>query len=634
MRIQLLTSKVPSHLKVWMKMLALSAGLLFVLRIVFALLFWEQFSDIAFKDWFIGFYFDAVTLSLLYLPYSAIHFLPIKHRSSRFYKWWTGVYFTLINTTLLAPNLLDMEYFSYTGKRTTADILSFAQNGQDFGQLIGTFFAEFWWVLLLFFVALFFTTTLFFKWAYFEKKEGKWLLKEILLFIVLAPSILILSRGGLQMKPIGIIEATKFTRPKHTAFVLNSTFTFIKSFNNQGLEEKEWFTPAEGKRLFSPIHITKAQNVLPDKTNVVVLILESFGKEWVKSANNELKVSYTPFLDSLSGESLFFPNGYANGKKSIEAVPAILASLPTLMNDAYIVSNYSNNKLQSLPKILAKTKGYSSAFFHGASNGSMRFDAFAALAGFEKYYGRTEYGNDEHYDQSWGILDEYFNPWAAKKMSELKEPFISTLFTLSSHHPYYIPKHRKNQVIKGPSPLCASLSYADLALRLFFEEAKKQPWFKNTVFVLVADHSPASSHPIYSQRHGMYEIPIMFYHPNQKIAARKDPRIFQQLDIMPTLLDLLNIKNRYYGFGQSYFQNAKGEAIAYLEGTYYYFSDDWMIEFNGYQMRSVTDLNTYTVFSADQYEENKTLIDSKLNRLKAFIQRYNHDLILNETTVK
>ena len=172
----------------------------------------------------------------------------------------------------------------------------------------------------------------------------------------------------------------------------------------------------------------------------MVLIVESFGNEWVGAAG--AKKSFTPFLDSLTTESLYFKNGIANGKKSIEAVPSIFASLPSLLEIPYISSQYGNNRIEGLPRILKK-EGYTSAFFHGATNGSMKFNGFAAQAGFDHYYGRTEYNNEKHYDGSWGILDEYFNPWTARKLSTLKQPFLASLFTLSSHHPFYIPPHMR-----------------------------------------------------------------------------------------------------------------------------------------------------------------------------------------------
>ena len=185
----------------------------------------------------------------------------------------------------------------------------------------------------------------------------------------------------------------------------------------------------------------------------MVIILESFGNEWLGLKSG---TKFSPFLDSLSTVSLYFSNGFANGKKSIEAIPAIFAGIPSLMDEPYITSSYGTNNIKGLPALLAE-KGYSSAFFHGATNGSMKFDEFSKILGFQSYIGRSEYNNEDHSDHKWGILDEYFLPWTAQKMtSVLKEPFVAGLFTLSSHHPYYIPDKYQKVLPNGPEKICKS----------------------------------------------------------------------------------------------------------------------------------------------------------------------------------
>ncbi len=445
--------------------------------------------------------------------------------------------------------------------------------------------------------------------------------------------MVLIGRGGIGLRPIGIIETAQYTKPNNTAFVLNTGFTMVKSFGSEKLEEYHFFTKEECDKLFNPIKKAKPANILPDKTNVVIIILESFGNEWVAFNNPLLDKSYTPFLDSLAHQSMYFENAYANGKKSIEAVPSIVSSIPSLMNNPYISSPYGNNKIKSLANILSE-KGYSNGFFHAATNGSMRFDGFAAQAGFENYYGRFEYNNDEHFDKTWGILDEYFNPWAAKQMSKLKAPFFSTLFTISSHHPYFIPENRKKDVIHGPDPLCASISYGDYALREFFKEAKKQPWYNQTIFVICADHTPSTSSPIFSQRSEMYRIPMLFFDPSGKLPRGKRSEIFQQLDILPTLLDLLNFDQDYYAFGNSIFQSSEREAITYLEGVYYYFNQPFMLNFASDKARNLYDLEKKRELSTNEMKASKEKLTQKENRLKAIIQRYNYDLIHNQCSLK
>jgi phosphoglycerol transferase MdoB-like AlkP superfamily enzyme len=427
------------------------------------------------------------------------------------------------------------------------------------------------------------------------------------------------------------MEASQYANPENSAFVLNTPFTMLKSYGKERLEIKHYYSEQEEKTIFNPIQVSQPQHILPDGTNVVIIMLESFGNEYVGAFNHG--VSYTPFFDSLIGHSLTFEHGFANGKKSIEAVPAIIASIPSLMDNPYISSPYGNNKIESLATILKK-HGYETGFYHGATNGSMRCDGFAAQAGFDHYFGRYEYNNDAHFDKTWGILDEYFNPWTARKLSELKQPFFGTLFTLSSHHPFSVPTHMRNIVINGPHPICASINYGDYALRRFFEEARKQPWYNNTVFVLVADHTPASEDKIYSQRRFMYQIPIVFYHPGKKIVAKRDPEIFQQMDIMPTILDLLNIKTKFYSYGKSYYQKSEREALTYIEGSYYYFKNHHMYTFSNEKARNLLDFTIRKEHTNDSLSYYKVESKAVERRLKAIIQRYNRDLIHNKTVVE
>ena len=290
------------------------------------------------------------------------------------------------------------------------------------------------------------------------------------------------------------------------------------------------------------------------------------------------------------------------------------------------------NKINTLPSILKKY-GYTSAFYHGATNGSMSFDGFSKICGFDHYVGRTEYGNENHSDATWGILDEYFNPWTAQQLSKLEEPFFGTLFTLSSHHPYFIPEKWRPIVKKGPQEICSSINYGDHALRLFFEEAEKQPWFDNTIFVILADHTPSTSTSIYNQRTHIYRIPILFYHPKGLIKPQKTDRIFQQLDILPTLLDLLNIETELYAFGNSFYQDTEEEAITYLSGSYYYFKDRFMTVFNNERAQFLYDFTSENPSQNDSLVFYKDHVSQNEKRIKAIIQQYNRDLIRNETTV-
>jgi phosphoglycerol transferase MdoB-like AlkP superfamily enzyme len=167
---------------------------------------------------------------------------------------------------------------------------------------------------------------------------------------------------------------------------------------------------------------------------------------------------------------------------------------------------------------------------------------------------------------------------------------------------------------------------------MFIDEAKKQPWYENTLFVILADHTPATTSKVYSKRSQIYRIPIAFYDPSGRLKSTRSKKVFQQMDILPTLLDLLNIKTDYYAFGSSYFSDKPREAVTYLEGTYNYFREDMMMVYSGDQIHSMTNYvkKETNVDSLSQYSSKAGVWEK---RLKAIIQTYNRDLINNKTSL-
>jgi len=620
---------------VLLKQLSISLLMLFLTRIIFLLFNWGAFQDLSFYNFFLGFWFDLITVGLFFFPFYALYLLPIPIRGYRLHKLFFRLFFNLTNTLLIALNLMDVEYFKYTSKRSTFDLFSMVSTGNDINQLASTFLKDFWFLFLILILLVLLSDFLYRRistnFSTIKSAKKSFYIKNTIALIVLLPLLILISRGGFGLKPTGIIEASTYTKGKNTAFVLNTPFTMVKTIDQGNLELVEYFPEEELTNYFNPIKKTKPQHILPDRTNVMIILLESFGTEFIGAYNNG--EGYTPFLDSLIDQSLTFNYGFANGKKSIEAIPAVIASMPTLMENPYISSPFGDNDINTLPNILSKN-GYESSFYHGATNGSMRFDGFTALCGYDHYYGRTEYNNEAHSDMTWGILDEYFNPWTARMMSKMKEPFFGTLFTLSSHHPYFIPEHMRDKVKNGPQKICASISYGDIALAQFFEEAKKQPWYDNTIFVVLADHTPSSTTQEYNTRTFLYRIPILFFDPKGRIKPERSDKIFQQMDILPTILDLLNIETDYYSFGNSFYQNTPREAISYLSGSFFYFRDKYMTTIIDGKARNLYDFTIQNLSPEDVSSEHLEDVKRNENRVKAMIQTYNRDLNMNKTTVE
>lgn len=582
--------------------------LLFLYRLVLFLFNFNLFEGVTVLDFVIGTWFDLITLSLYLLPVVIIYFLPTPNKILRWKHIINSVLFVFITATVLALNAWDIAYYSYTFKRISYDYLIFMLNSTETNSLAGVFLLEFWWLILIYLLSLFVLIWSERKFKSESLEFNNW--KSWTIFPIIIVSFVVIGRGGFQLKPIGILDATIYTTVEKSPIVLNSAFTMIKTVEFRGVEQKHYFSEAEEKKYFNPIRSSSPQQILGDSTNVVFLLLESFGSAYVGPNNSE---SYTPFLDSLLKQSLYFPNGYANGRTSMDALPTILSSIPAWMDEPFILSSYSSNQFSGLPQIL-KRRGYESAFFHGATNGSMRFDSYCAATGIDHYFGRKEYNNESHFDGNWGIWDHHMLNWSIDKMNELKKPFFSMIFTLSSHHPFSIPTEFAQKVKRGPEPICGTLSYVDLALQVFFERAKKQSWYKNTLFVICADHTGPTNRSEKATLDLRYRIPIAFFDPSGKLKPQQPTCSFQQIDIYPTLLDLLNIKSKYYALGSSFYSKQPKVIAAYAQQNLISFGTPGKPE----------------VWNESKVYGSRHPKFKEIQHLKAAYQRYCRDLLRNK----
>lgn len=592
-------------------------------RVLFFVSNYAIFRSFTFMDFVGGLWFDLVTFSLVGLPYIFFQSIPFKFREHPIYRFFVEFIFYILLLGSVALNLIDVEYYKHSHKRSTIDLFSIVSAGNDLQQQLSSFLRDFWFLLVFFVVIV--GLLIWVHRKLLKRPSFSSYRNEIISFIIVLGCSIIIGRGGFGLRPISPLSASYFTTSSKTGLVLNTPFTLVKSYGKTQLEIPNYYSEADLLKEFNPIQKSQPQHLYKKKKNVVIVLLESFGSEFVGFAGAEN--SFTPYLDSLAEKSLSFRYGIANGKRSIEAIPALYLSIPTWMDEAYITSPYANNQTRSLAEIL-KEKGYETAFFHGATNGSMRFDEFTKQVGVEHYFGRKEYNNDADFDGTWGILDEKFLPWAIQQMDNFKKPFFSTIFTLSSHHPYFIPKNWKGKLKKGPHPICQTINYTDECLRIFMNEAKKQAWYKNTIFVFLADHTPSPVHERYAYQDEIFHIPILIFDPEQKIKPEKSNLFFQQIDIFPTLLDLLNIQTEFYSLGNSYFKQ-KNEAMCYSEGTYYYFKDNYLQLFMNEKTRSLNNIKQNNTLE-DSTKYYSDLVKNSEARIRALIQTFNSNLVQNK----
>ncbi len=588
-----------------------------------------------------GLRFDLSAVLYVNSLYILMMLLPIRLKYNDRYKRYARMLFLVTNSIALIANFIDVVYFRYVLRRIDFSIFSEFKHESQIWKLVLIGLAQYWYLLLIFIGML-----LFLRLIYGDHKKSILVRSNALFYLFSTITLILFSglsvagmRGGFTgtTRPITISNAIeKVKRPIESAIVLNTPFSIIRTIHAKTFEVIKFFDEKEAEKIYTPIHEGYPVGSFKPM-NVVVLILESFTKEVVGSLNPDLEgghyKGYTPFLDSLIRKSYTWKYSFANGVKSIDAIPSVIAGVPSLVQP-FVLSRYSLNDMDGLAATL-KNKGYDAGFFHGAPNGSMGFDAITHMLSIKRYFGQNEYGRKEDSDGYWGIPDELFLNYCAHNFGQLKEPFIASVFTLSSHHPYILPKKYENRFKGGPNPLYKCIEYSDYSLREFFKEASKQPWYKNTLFVLTADHSlPSRDHKEYITSTGLFSIPIIFYQPNSNLISI-DSTLMQQIDIFPTVMGYLKYDAPYFAFGDDRFQ-PKGNpfVVNYVDGYYQFMEGDYLLQSDGKRL-----LAAYLYKKDPQYlhnlvEKQDTVMLKHYQRFKAFLQQYNNRMIGNRLTIK
>ena len=527
-------------------------GCYFVSRCCFTLINAATFKGLSFAGFlrlcFYALRYDLSAIFAVNAIYIILLLAPLPIWKWKGYERFTQVMFILINVLALLFELSDWAYFPYNFKRATSDVLHMVSRQGDFWNVLPGYLVSYWYVplaVILFVIGLVKINQRICRATPLNTapRINVWLFAflQLVRLGILSGISVIAVRGGLQYIPIGLRNAVQVTDSRYVPVVLNTPFSIISSYATPALTEVSYMPEATAEAIIPTLKNYKGEPFR--NKNVVVIILESFSKEFTKLGGRK---SYTPFLDSLMDQSLVCTQAYANAQTSADGVPSILAGIPSLMQEAITTSNYGTDRIDALPGLLKK-QGYNTSFYHGGTNGTMSFDIFSSAAGFDHYYGRKEYANEQDYDGNWGIWDEPFLQYFAKGLSEKQQPFMASVFTLSSHPPYALPEQYKGKLPSGSKPVYATISYSDNALRKFFATAAQQAWFKNTLFVISPDHcSPQGSDGYYYGGIGGYAIPMLFYAPGDTAFRGKFVAPVQQLDILPSILDYLHYDKPFF----------------------------------------------------------------------------------------
>ncbi len=399
------------------------------------------------------------------------------------------------------------------------------------------------------------------------------------------------------MKPIKLSDAFVFENPSFGHLCLNGFYTTIKTiyevkikknknrYENFKCDVRDLTKFREFFYAHKEIYYSDEFPLLRRfdynskefrKLNIVIFVMESWTGKFIKSLGHE--VNATPFFDSLTRKGLLLKNFFANGQRSIEGISAIITSIPP-WNGMILSENplLSQSSVYFLPRILLK-HGYETIFIHGARYGSMGLSSFAKHAGFKKYISKEDLLKMGAKDDGvWGIYDEDTFLLANEIFEKETKPFFAVIFSLTSHTPYKIPD-KKFKIFENnykDSDFLNSLYYSDYALSRFFEKAMKGKYFKNTIFIILGDHTEGKT----TTKNSIFErfhVPCLFYSPDYIRPGIIDTPA-TQLDIVPTILDILKSSDFHSSFGQSVLKKSKknpsilsyGEFAVYMKENYF-----------------------------------------------------------------
>jgi phosphoglycerol transferase MdoB-like AlkP superfamily enzyme len=587
-----------------------------------------------------GLAFDTTAILYINSLFIVLSILPLYVNAKAGYQKFLMWLYFITNLIAYATNFIDFIYYRFNFGRSTIAMTESVAHESNKWLLFGNFLVRYWHVFLLF-------IGLSYLWIYLYKKRmpvyekitghARYWFTSVFGLLFIATMAVGGIRGDFKKstRPINLVDASRYvTDISQADVVLNTPFAIIRTLNVQSIKKVNYVSRDVIDREIKPI---KQYTTNPATTpNIVIFILESYGREYISSFNKNQNIpgykGYSPFVDSLAQHSLIFTNAYANGYKSIHGMSSVLAGIPSF-KDAFTSSPYAKQDIESLVSVL-KGQGYTTSFYHGAPNGSMGFLGFGNILGFDHYYGKTEYNNDDDFDGVWGIWDEPFFQYFNKNLSKEKQPFFATLFSVSSHEPYKVPEKYEGKFPKGDVNIHQPIGYTDYALKRFFNEAKKQPWFNNTIFVLVADHGNTIYYDEYKKIFNKNTVPILFYSPSGKYVGVNDD-FAQQIDIYPTLLDMIGYKKPFRSWGRSLIgeKDIAPFVVRYSANMYQFMGGNYICTFDGRKVTGFYDKSDKGM-TKNLIGQRNAEMDILELRLKAFLQDYMARIIDKKLTTE
>ncbi|WP_345157212.1 LTA synthase family protein [Pontibacter saemangeumensis] len=527
-----------------------------VARGVFLIYHLERSSELTSSDtlkvFAYGLRLDAsATAYLCLLPFLVLLLSALwpRLRPSGFVRVYTYIVVVLLSVLLAA----DLELYSYWGFRLDATPLQYLNTPAEMAASAAS--AP---LFLLLLVSVFITviSILFYlkliDLKKFELRGGKWLYAGLsLLYLAL---LVLPLRGGWQQIPINQSVAyfsnTPFANHAGLNMPWNLGYALLK-YNKINKELYVYIPPEEAAQRVESLYAAVDTNapkqmVVAERPNVLFIILESYTAKLVESLGGEKGV--TPNLDRLAAEGISFTNLYASGDRSEKGMVALLSGYPVQTTTSIIKYPQKTEKLPQLSTVFQR-QNYSTSFYYGGELEFANIRSYLTNGGYDRLTAKADF-DPSSYNSKWGAHDHVLFERVLEELRNERQPFFSTVYTLSSHEPFEIPTEPEFEGNDEEAKFRNSVHYTDWALGRFIEQAKQQPWWQKTVVVITADHG----HPLPGNDPNF--APSKFHIPFILTGgAIKDTGIIStlasQTDIAATLLALLGLPHEDFKWSRN-----------------------------------------------------------------------------------
>lgn len=383
-----------------------------------------------------------------------------------------------------------------------------------------------------------------------RSKPQKWYFIPVWLFV--GALLIIPMRGGIGLAPINTGAAYFSDNLYANHVAINPIFNFAYSMKSYGDVKKAYkFMPDdEATKIVDNILKTQGhrQVLRTSKPNIVVVLLESFSAKAIGVLGGRKDV--TPNLEKIAKEGILFNNFYSTSDRSDKGMVGVISGYPVQPSVSIIKFP---QKTQSLP-FLSKTlmdNGYSSSFFYGGDIGFANMISYISNGGFKEVVSMDDFPKSQ-YNAKWGVHDEFMFDNLLTNIDKSQGKFFKFLFTLSSHEPFDVPM----ETVIYDNEYLNSVNYTDRCLGRFWEAAKQRPWFKNTLFIFVADHGVRMIDNLPSTDPERYHIPMIWAGGALAVSNEINSKYGSQVDIASTLLAQLNIDSEPYIFSKNLFASS------------------------------------------------------------------------------